>query len=209
MKRHGFATVWLFVILFCNAICAICLTSVNSDYWYLLRYSRGIGITYLIALLCLINCAGAILLLNWKNYGFWIILCSDIIEFFVQISSGTNIFGSLLISFLPILILYTVLKLENNGVSAWDYLNDGCDYVDYTKDKKCRRCGTIYSSTESTCFNCGSSLFHEVESIRDLRSYSSSTTPSNYSIRDTWICKRCNKRNLASAIQCDMCGEYK
>jgi ribosomal protein L40E len=69
-------------------------------------------------------------------------------------------------------------------------------------DKKCRKCGKIFSGAYTGCPHCGSSLYEETRER---------TTPSSpiINVGNTWICKKCGEENSINSTSCKGCGEYR
>jgi len=115
-KRHGFVTFWLWFMIIINPILAIHIFARN----YLLswfHYSK----TYLTinGFGCIVNFVSAILLLNWIN-GFWLILIFAILTPFIN--TEANFVIQLIYSTIVCLIQFGILHLKKNGISTWAYL---------------------------------------------------------------------------------------
>jgi uncharacterized membrane protein YccF (DUF307 family) len=74
-------------------------------------------------------------------------------------------------------------------------------------NKKCRQCGTIYYSSQSTCPKCNSSLCEETN--QGVNATNSLSAPLNKNCGEIWICKKCGEGNPITSSSCKGCGEYK
>ncbi|MES2761618.1 MAG: hypothetical protein V4677_05405 [Bacteroidota bacterium] len=123
-KRHGCVTAWLVMMIIANA-----LTSV----FYLFVYLVGSMVkqdpetkltTPLISLLVIIGIANvffSVLLLKWNKIGFYGFLMSSIGALIVNIYIGLGI-GQSSIGLIGFAILYAVLQIKRDDVSAWENL---------------------------------------------------------------------------------------
>ena len=168
-ERNGFVTFWLILIIGMGVFSLFMRSNNNTIIDELLNLNHPF---YLIQTLVYI--AGAILLLFWKMVGFWIIVVIDLI--------GSFIFG---FSFLWLLlygikdfILFGILNIRKNGVSAWDYLN-GTDKNKTNNEpiittqtkvnsnqtheinqeiRYCIKCGSKLAAGSNFCSHCGFNL---------------------------------------------------
>ena len=117
-ERHGCVTTYLILMIIANSFAALL---------YLLASERiaqnlpGDASTITIILLGLIGVANVIfsvMLLQWKKIGFWGFVVSSILALIINISLKIGM-GSL-IGLLGLIILYAVLQISRNNVSAWD-----------------------------------------------------------------------------------------
>jgi len=77
----------------------------------------------------------------------------------------------------------------------------------YSTNRKCRQCGTIFSSSNSSCPKCNCSFFEETNQSSDTTI--SPIAPINANYGETWVCKKCGDTNPVTASTCKGCGEYK
>jgi hypothetical protein len=77
----------------------------------------------------------------------------------------------------------------------------------YSTNRRCRQCGTIFSSSNSSCPKCNCSFFEETNQSTDTTS--PPIVPINANYGDTWTCKKCGDKNPLTAPTCKGCGEYK
>ena len=79
---------------------------------------------FLSGFFCLIDALGIFLLLRWKKTGFWLSAASSIASAIVGIATG---FAARAIMYCVsgTLVLFGVLQIPKDGVSAWKKLEDG------------------------------------------------------------------------------------
>jgi hypothetical protein len=115
-NRHGCVTAWLIFMIIANSITTLI---------YTLRANAFTNISSLQLSLLIIggslNIAFAVMLLQWKKYAFYGFAITAIVAFANNISIGISVTKSLL-GLLGFAVLYSVLKIKENGISAWDQL---------------------------------------------------------------------------------------
>ena len=117
-QRHGCVTAWLILMIIVNSLIAILylfagdMIAQNSP--------RGISNSMLIllAILGVGNVISSILLFKWMKIGFWIFLVTSIASLVVNLSIGLSIVQSLF-GLVGIAVLYGVLQIKKDNVSAW------------------------------------------------------------------------------------------
>jgi len=119
-QRHSCVTAWLIFMLIANSITALI-------YLFTLVRTGGGGLKVstnsLIALLIigLFNVAFSIMLLLWKKIGFYGFAISSVITFIINFSIGISLIKCT-IGLIGFLILYGILQIKRDGISAWDNL---------------------------------------------------------------------------------------
>jgi hypothetical protein len=124
-RRHGFVTTWLILVIVLNALNAFnsfLAGTGDGSAQDLIQYRDASHSTYfLIAILSLANVIFAVLLLYWKKVGYFGCIFSGIIALMFNIYHGQN-FGRALIGFAGILVLYGILQIKKDNVTAWNNL---------------------------------------------------------------------------------------
>jgi RNA polymerase subunit RPABC4/transcription elongation factor Spt4 len=203
MERHGFTTFWLVLILILNVIGGSIYIFSPQIIFY--QYPKATsGILFLLSILNILAIVAAILLLCWKKFGFWLFLGIMIVNVPLCISVGMSLIQSIW-GLISIASLWGILHIRKNGISTWDYLSNNYTYEETYTNKKCRQCNTVYTSSRSTCPNCGSSLYEETNQ-KQVSEYKPISTPIT---GDTWVCKNCNEVNRSTSSSCKGCGEYR
>lgn len=120
-QRHGCLTAWLIFMMIGN-----CLNSVMS---FILDPSffkpQGIEITkeelIIGGVLSIFSLAFAIGLWFWKKWAFYGLALSSALMFFTNLNRGMDIMTASL-SFIGLLLLYTILQIKREDTSGWDQL---------------------------------------------------------------------------------------
>ena len=123
-ERHGCVNAWLWIVIISNlGLGFYYATMMFSAYTNTL--SLGIG---LLSILATLNVLGAILLMRWNKYGFYLFVISSVLAALVNIGV-LNLGAIVLLSGLfAILIWWGILHIKKDGVSAWSLLENGWDY---------------------------------------------------------------------------------
>ena len=121
-KRHGCVTAWLIIIIIANSIIAAGYTF-GSEF-IAQNYPGGISnvALVLLAVFGIANIVSAIMLLKWKKIGFWGFVASCIGILAVNLSIGISVSQSIW-GLIGIAILYGVLQIKKDNVSAWTNLD--------------------------------------------------------------------------------------
>lgn len=119
-QRHGCVTAWLVFMLIANSI-------VSFVYLFTLIKTGGVlkvSASSLIALLIIgfFNVAFSIMLLSWKKIGFYGFAISAVVTFIINISIRVSLVKCT-VGLLGFLILYGILQIKRDGISAWDNMN--------------------------------------------------------------------------------------
>jgi len=121
-QRHGCVTAWLILIIIGSSLSA--LIYLFAEDMVAQSFPNGISSSMLIllALLGVGNVIFAILLFKWKKIGFWGIVLTNLIGVFVNLNVGLSI-GQSLVGLLGLGILFGVLQIKKEDVSAWGNLD--------------------------------------------------------------------------------------
>ena len=123
-QRHGLVTAWLILILISCSLSSLQYLFAGD---YVQKNWPGPGVIsnttiILLAIGSIVGGISALLLLNWKKIGFWGYSTMCIAGMFINISAGLS--PVLAISGLvSVALLYGILKIKKNNVSAWDNLD--------------------------------------------------------------------------------------
>ncbi|MBK3519568.1 hypothetical protein [Carboxylicivirga marina] len=121
-QRHGCVTAWLILMIITNSLSAV-LYLFGGD---MISQSFPNGISdsmlTLLAVLGVANVVFSFLLLKWKRLGFWGFLLTSLGALAVNLMVGLGITQSLL-GLIGIGILFAVLQIKKDDVSAWDNLD--------------------------------------------------------------------------------------
>ena len=121
-QRHGCVTAWLiFWIIGFSLVAIIYLFAAE----FILSITQGeLSKTMIISsgIIALASVVFTVLLLRWKKIGFWGYVGVIIVGFVMNLNTGSGIVLSLLSGLISIAILYGVLQIKKNNVSAWENL---------------------------------------------------------------------------------------
>ena len=119
-SRHGCVTAWLIFMIVVNSI--VSLMYLLSNFFNIMDIGgRSPLMVLLLALLGISNVIFSILLLKWKKIGFFGFIGTSIITFIINITIGLQIFQAVA-GLIGIAILFGILQIKQEGVSAWDNL---------------------------------------------------------------------------------------
>lgn len=121
-ERHWFVTGWLILKIAANCVTAyFYLKSIFITKGSPIDISEREWIIILLIAIAIINVLLSILILNWKKIGFWGFILTGVITFIINLNMETSLVLALLgLSGIP--ILFGILRIKRNGVSAWDGL---------------------------------------------------------------------------------------
>ncbi|WP_430412929.1 hypothetical protein [Kordia sp.] len=119
-QRHGCVTAWLVFIIIANSLMALLYLLGGG---MITENLPGVATSILVilGLLGVGNVIFAVLLLQWKKIGFWGFLGTSIVVLFINISIGLGI-GQSLFGLVGVAILYGILQIKQNDVTAWENL---------------------------------------------------------------------------------------
>ena len=114
-NRHGCLTAWLVVMIIANSATALTYLLGSGAIGETLPNMPGWAFPVLIVM-SLFNLVCAIVLFQWKKWGFWGFCASSVVALVVNLSIGLGV-GPALVGLLGVLFLYGVLHIgkENKG----------------------------------------------------------------------------------------------
>ena len=120
-QRHGCVTAWLILMIIANSFTAISylvFKNLTSQ-----TFPEGISepMILTLSLISIGNIFFAVLLFKWRRIGFWGISATAIVTLFINLSLGISV-GQSLLGLMGIAILYGVLQIKVDDVSAWENL---------------------------------------------------------------------------------------
>ncbi len=116
-ERHGCVTAWLILMIIANSI--IALTYLFTD--NTTPQSPTNLTTLMLTTIGIANIIFAIMLLQWKKWAFWAFATTSLITLGVNISIGISV-GNALVGLIGIVILYGILQIKKDGITAWENL---------------------------------------------------------------------------------------
>lgn len=120
-QRHGCVTAWLVLLLVANSLTA--LTNLFASDFVMTGLPQ-VAPSYLVIILGaigLVNVFFAYRLLKWKKDGFWGIALSSVAAVIINYYIGMGILLTIS-GLIGVGILFAILQITANGISAWDNL---------------------------------------------------------------------------------------
>jgi hypothetical protein len=120
--RHGCVTAWLIFMIVANSLVALMYFfngSAISD--ALPGITISPSIIMILGFVGILNVIFAIMLWQWKKLGFWGFIASSLISFGINMTIGLGIAQSLF-GLIGVGILYAVLQIKQDDVSAWNHM---------------------------------------------------------------------------------------
>ena len=117
-ERHGCVTAWLILMIVLNSIVALIYL------FALIKTENSTipgSILFILTILSIANVIFSILLFRWKKIGFTGFLITAVIVFFINLYIGLGLTQSIM-GLLGIGILYAILQIKKDNVSAWENL---------------------------------------------------------------------------------------
>jgi hypothetical protein len=122
-QRHGCVTAWLILMIIGNSLIAALYLFAGDTIAKSLPGGISNTMLILLAIFCVGNVISSILLFRWLKIGFWIFLLTSIASLVVNFSIGLGVVQSLL-GLVGIGVLYGVLQIKKDNVSAWANLEN-------------------------------------------------------------------------------------
>lgn len=119
--RHGCVTAWLILMIIGNslAIVGYFVADTLSPETSVEVMSRGNKM--ILGIISVANLSFSILLLKWVKWAFFGFLVTSLLTFLINLNSGIGIEISLT-GLSGVLILFAVLQIKADGLSAWEQL---------------------------------------------------------------------------------------
>lgn len=120
-ERHGCVSAWLVLMIILNSLTA-CIYLLAGD-WLAKNSQVKIpdNMRILLAVLGIANVIFAIFLFQWKKWAFWGFAATAVGALVINLNIGLGV-GQSLFGLLGIAVLYGVLQIKKDDVSAWKNL---------------------------------------------------------------------------------------
>lgn len=118
-KRHGCVTAWLVFMIVVNSLVALMYFFLGDMIRGALPVEISSTMMILLGLIGAANVVFAVLLLKWKKIAFWGFVGTSLAALAINLTLELGI-GQSLGGIAGIAILYGILQIKENGVSAWD-----------------------------------------------------------------------------------------
>jgi hypothetical protein len=121
-QRHGCVTAWLILMIIGNSMVALFLLFAGNFIGQTQSLPIPPSMLIILSILGIVNVICAIMLMQWKKIGFWGFIITSVIAFGINIQLELGI-GQSVSGLISIGILYAILQIRKNGVSAWENMN--------------------------------------------------------------------------------------
>jgi hypothetical protein len=120
-ERHGCVTSLLVIMIILNSLSVLAYLFAGDAVSKNLPH--GISNTMMSILIggALANAFFSFMLLQWKRWAFWGCIITSLVAFSVNLSIGIGL-GRLILGLAGVVILYGVMQIRKNGISAWSNL---------------------------------------------------------------------------------------
>jgi len=120
-QRHGCVTAWLVLMIIANSLTAIIYLFANEIITDNLPGNVSTSLIVLSGIIGIANIVFSVMLFQWKKLGFFGFILTGIGSLIINLSIGLGIRQSLFGLF-GIAILYRVLQIKKDNITAWENL---------------------------------------------------------------------------------------
>lgn len=121
-QRHRFVTAWLVLMVIANSLIALFYIYTISFSLEDLPDNITLKTIIISGVVSLANVFFSILILKWRKIGFWGFAGFSIITLMINLNIGTS-FGKSAIGILGVVVLFVVLQIKKNNLTAWENLD--------------------------------------------------------------------------------------
>ena len=121
-QRHGCVTAWLIIMIIANAGTALMYLFASDTIARALPGNVSDSMFYLLAFIGVMNVVFAVMLFQWKRWGFYGFIGTALAGFIINMNLGLPIVQCLL-GLVGIGVLFGILQIRKNDVSAWDQMD--------------------------------------------------------------------------------------
>lgn len=118
-KRHGCVTTWLVLMIVVNALSGMVYFFAQGMMQEVMPQIPA-SILLVLGFFSMVNVACAILLFQWKQLGFWGFIGTSVVAFVINVAYDVGGMSTHISGLIGIAILYGILQIRGNDVSAWD-----------------------------------------------------------------------------------------
>ncbi|MCX6311824.1 MAG: hypothetical protein NT084_09320 [Bacteroidetes bacterium] len=120
-QRHGCITAWLILMIIANSCIALIYLFASDQLSKQMAGDIPTSMFYVLAFISAMNVVFAVFLIQWKRWGFYGFILNALAGFAINLKMGMDI-GSSLFGLVGIGILYAILQIKKNNVSAWEQM---------------------------------------------------------------------------------------
>lgn len=133
-ERHGCLTAWLILLIAGNAV----LAALNLSWKALIDPGISTKMQHsmvVLAVLGFCNAGFAFALFRWKLWGFYGIVVTGILAFMINLNAGIAPIDALP-GLIGVVVLFAILQIRKNDVSAWDQMEKRVRREDRGEEKE-------------------------------------------------------------------------
>ncbi len=120
-QRHGCVTAWLITMIVLNSLGALLYLLASEWVAKNLPHNVSTSTILLLGVIEIGNVVFSVLLFQWKKIGFYGFVMTSIVALIINLSIGTGAAQSVF-GILGIALLYGVLQIKKDNVTAWENL---------------------------------------------------------------------------------------
>ena len=120
-QRHGCVTAWVVLMIITNSLTAIIYLFASDLITNNLPGNVSTPMIILLGLVGIGNVVFSVFLFQWKKLGFWGFATTSVMALIINLSLGLGI-GQSILGLVGIALLYGILQIKKDNVSAWDNL---------------------------------------------------------------------------------------
>nr|WP_299000086.1 hypothetical protein [uncultured Allomuricauda sp.] len=120
-QRHGCVTAWLILMIIANSFTSITYLFLGDTVSQNLPTPVSKSMIMTLAFVGIANLIFSIMLFQWKKWAFWGFAATSLIALGINLSIGLGL-GTALFGLAGVAILYGILQIKKDGISAWDNL---------------------------------------------------------------------------------------
>jgi hypothetical protein len=120
-QRHGCVTAWLILMIVANSLTAVTYLFLSDKITKLMTTEVPESMIIVLGVLGIFNVLFSVMLFQWRKIAFWGFVVTSLCSFLFNLVNGLGI-GQSLGGLLGVAVLYAVLQMKKDNVSAWENL---------------------------------------------------------------------------------------
>lgn len=121
-QRHGCVTAWLILMIISNSLTSIFYLFMGDTVSQALPTPIPQPMMMALGIIGVVNLVFSIMLFQWKKWAFWAFAGTSLITLGINLSMGLGFVTSIL-GLSGAAILYGILQIKKDGVTAWENLD--------------------------------------------------------------------------------------
>jgi hypothetical protein len=120
-QRHGCVTAWLILMIVANSLVALIYLFAGDTISKNVPGGMSTGALMILAVLSVLNVVFAVLLFQYKKWGFYGFIGTSAGALIINLSVGSNP-GQAILGLAGIAILYGILQIKKDNITTWEHL---------------------------------------------------------------------------------------